>query len=409
MKPARRLLIVVLVILPLILNLRQANAQSEIQLEQVGAVVDFGEQITFTATVRASIPIQETSIIITDESQDSTHIEPLSLGQDGRTEFRFDTQQKILSPFGNVNWHYRFTLPDGGSIQSQIYSIRYEDNRFDWQMLESGPLRVHWYGGDAGFGQAALMAAGSGLDSVSQLLSTGIDQPVDFYIYSSLNDLRGTLLPGSREWVAGHADPGLGVVMVAVEPGPGQETLMRQRIPHELMHVVLYRAVKDTDHNIPAWLNEGMAGLAEMVPNTDYERALQESNERGDGIPVSSLCRSFPADTGRALLAYAESQSFTGYLHEKYGSTGLSKLADIYARGANCDLGLELAFGIPLSKLEQNWQNSMADENAVLPGLHNIMPYLVLLCLILIIPAIGIAGAVRRKGNLHEPESFITK
>ena len=45
------------------------------------------------------------------------------------------------------------------------------DDGFNWQTLESGMLKVHWYEGDANFGQEALETAQAGLDSVARALA----------------------------------------------------------------------------------------------------------------------------------------------------------------------------------------------------------------------------------------------
>jgi hypothetical protein len=405
------LLVVVIAALPMFLAMPPAHAQvqSGIQLENVGAEVSFGEQITFYATIKSATPIQEAMIQLLDESQGVIHAEPLMIGEGGRTEFHYDMSQVIVHPFSQVRWNYRFALPDGSTIQSEVFSTRYIDNRFDWQSLDSGSARVHWYEGGPGFGQAAQHAVQSSLDAVTRLIPVDLSRPVEIYIYSNMSDLRGTLLPGSQEWVAGHADPVHGIIMVAIEPGPGQDTFMQQRIPHELMHVMLSRAVGGEDQKLPVWLNEGMAGLAETVPNTEYASVLKLAIARDQWIALSVLCHSFPADTGRAVLAYAQAQSFISYLHGLYGSAGLAELANLYADGANCELGTELAFGVPLSKLEQDWHSSLAGQNPLLSALQNITPYLVLLIVILIVPILGMLSAGRRKGNPHGPETYIRK
>lgn len=395
--------------LSILLGARPVRAQSGIGVENVEAAVQFGEQIRFAATVRASIAIQDVSIVILDESQAIAHIESLVLQPDGRTEYHYDTRQNALRPFTVVRWNYRFTLPDGTLQHSDVFSTRYEDDRFDWQTLESGMLRVNWYAGDPDFGQAALTAVQTGLDSVSRLVPADLSQPVEFYIYQNMRDLRGTLAPGSQDWIAGHADPALGVVMVAIEPGPDQNITMGQRLPHELMHVMLYRAVGSGYRNIPAWLSEGISTLVELTPNAEYDRVLAEAVARSDWIPLSHLCGSFPADADRAYLAYAESRSFAAYLRETHGSSGLLELAASYANGAECVRGPETALGVPLSKLELDWHASVMSQKAFLPGLQNITPYLVMLLLVLLVPIVGIFGTMRSKGSLHEPETHVRK
>ena len=278
-----------------------------------------------------------------------------------------------------------------------LLTTRHADDGFNWQTLESGMLKIHWYQGDADFGQAALEAAQAGLESMGRYLPSKLEQPIEIFIYANTDDLHSELVPGTENWVAGHADPALGVVMVVVGPGQEQGITMEQRIPHELLHVMLYRHTGPGYQNIPAWLREGMATLAEMYPNADYDRTLAEAAASNHLVPLKDLCVSFPADTGQAFLAYAESRSFTSYLHKTYGSTGLLNLAASYADGVDCERGPEHAFGVSFSNLETKWRSSVLGQNSFLSVLQNISPYLVLLCLVLIIPLIGIAGTLRKR------------
>ena len=390
-------------------HVRQAHAQTSVELENVSASYRFGEQITFSAQIKSSIQIQQASIVISDEANGLTQVQPLAITEAGRAEYRLDLKQNVLRPFSSVKWMYQFALADGSTFQSTTYFIRYEDNRFDWQTLEAGTLHIHWYHGDTGFGQAALNAAQAGLTSIGALMPLDLAQPIDVFIYANSDDLRGTLVLGGEDWVAGHADPALGVVMVVIEPGAEQSITLEQRIPHELMHVMMYRSLGMGYSNLPAWLREGTATLAEMYPNADYDRALSDAGANNDLIPLKDLCASFPADAGQAFLAYAESRSFTNYLQDAYGSSGLLSLAASYADGVGCERGTERAFGIPLSNLEQKWRSSMLGQNRFLPALQNISPYLVLLCLVLIIPFIGIISTLRKKGNHHEPGTNIRR
>jgi hypothetical protein len=236
-------------------------------------------------------------------------------------------------------------------------------------------------------------------------VAVDLAQPIEFYIYANAEDLRATLGDSASQWIAGHADPTLGVVMVVIEPGPEQNILMEQRIPHELMHVMLYRAVGAGYRNIPAWLTEGTATLVELYPNADYDRVLADAAQGNRLIALSNLCSYFPADTGQAFLAYAESRSFTNYLHETYGSTGLLKLATSYADGVDCGRGTELTFGVSLSSLENRWRAAKLGQTPILPALENLAPYLVLLCIVIGIPFISIMITMRKKGNRNGPEN----
>ena len=306
------------------------------------------------------------------------------------------------------NWKHAYAevQSDADLKDKSIQFNRYDDGGFDWQTLEAGALRVKWYNGDANFGQAALEAAQAGLQSIRTLMPLDLAQPIEVFIYANADDLRGTLAPGGQDWVAGHANPALGVVMVVIEPGAEQSILMEQRIPHELMHVLLYRRLGAGYHNIPAWLREGMAALAEIYPNPDYDLVLADAGANDRLTPLKDLCASFPAKAGAAFLAYAESRSFTTYLHNTYGSSGLLSLVGYYANGVDCERGTERAFGTSLSRLELNWRESVLGQQAIGFALRNMSPYLVLLCLILFVPLIGVLNMMRRKGKAHEPETY---
>ena len=405
----RKVIFLIATSLSTLFNAHQVQAQSGIELENVRATIEFGEQITFVATIKSPGSVQKASIMVIDESAGLRYVEPLDLQSDGRLEFRLDTQQTQVRPFTNLKWNYEFTDSNSHTVQSESFSVRYVDDRFQWQTLESGNLRVNWYEGDSNFGQAALDALQSGLGSVSKWIAVDLAQPVEFFIYANVGDLRATLATDDKEWIAGHADPALGVAMVVIEPGAEQNILMEQRIPHELMHVMMYRAIGAGYYNIPTWLREGMATLAEIYPNPDYDRVLQDAAESNDLIPLNTLCASFPADIGQAFLAYSESRSFTHYLQDTYGASGLLKLSTSYADGVDCDRGTELAFGLSLPNLEAKWRRSILGQNAWLPALQNMTPYLVLLCVVLILPLIGMLGTLRKKGNRNEPETFVGK
>jgi hypothetical protein len=396
-------------------NTQQAQAvvlslpkgQSGVVLENVGASVRFGEGITFTATIKPPSPIQSASIIIFDEAQGLTHVQPVTVRDDGVAEYFFDTRQNTLRPFTLLRWSYQISLADGNPFQSETYFIRYDDDRFSWQTLEAGSVRVNWYNGDANFGQAALNAAQSGLQSISEVMPLDLTQPFEIFIYANTSDLRGTLYPESSEWVAGHANSAAGVVMVIIEPGTNQSVFMEKRIPHELMHVMLYRRVGTGYNNVPAWLREGTATLAEINPNPDYDLALASAGVTDTLIPIRDLCVAFSPNPDAAFLAYAEARSFTSYLRDTHGSQKLLDLALIYADGVDCERGVERAYGVSLSKLEMDWRKAALGQNTVLPALQNMLPYLALLCLVLLIPFIGIINVMRKKRDRNEPETSV--
>lgn len=405
MKHVTRSFLLVLVAASVLFNARQAQAQSGIEMELSASYV-FGEQITFVAQIRSPIQIQSASIVIVDEAQGITHVQPVAFDAAGRSEYRFDVRQNSVHPFANVVWRYDLTMPGGNVVQSPSGAIRYIDDRFTWQTLEADALRVHWYEGGDEFGRAALNAGQAGLRSIGEIIPLDSSKPVDVYIYANAGDLRATLYDSQENWVAGHADSAAGIIMVMVEPNSNYGITMEQRIPHELMHVMLYRQIGAGYRNIPAWLKEGIAVLAEVYPNPDYNIFLTDASARDALIPIRDLCASFSPQIDSAFLAYSEARSFTSYLRGLYGSDGLLDLARAYASGVDCERGPERVFGVSLAKLEMDWRRSVLGQNSVWSGIEGLVPYFALLCLVVAVPFIGIIRAMRMKGDSHGSKPF---
>jgi hypothetical protein len=147
-----------------------------------------------------------------------------------------------------------------------------------------------------------------------------------------------------------------------------------------------YQVMGSNYFSQPVWLVEGMASLAELRPNPEYDRVLKEAAAAQQIIPFSSLCTTFPQDAGAAFQAYAQSESFVSFLQEKYGSSGLSSLIEQYKNNLGCSDGVKAVFGVSLDQLEYRWKQEALGINIGGLVLSNLSPYL-LIALLLLLPA----------------------
>jgi len=380
----------IIVMTVLLLGLpQQAQAQSGIEVTDIGVYDDFGQHVTFQARIRSAIPIVSASLVFSDNFDEVPRRFSVEVGEDGIVTYRYDVVQNVLRPFVTITFWFDITLLDGQTVRSPNYRVQYMDDRFVWQQRSDELVRVHWYEGDDAFGDALLDVARRGLNSVNALIPTPADAPVNVYVYASATDLQNALFLGGEEWQGGHANPKLGVVMVAVTPGPAQSIEMETLIPHELAHVMLYRSVGDGYTVLPVWLSEGVASLAELYPNPDYDQALRIASQNNSLLPVAELCDMFPPDASRAYLAYAESQSFVRFLRDSYGTPALFSLTSAYADGLNCEQGVVRALNTSLVNLDTRWRESELGANVLGVFLRNMFPYLALFGLLLLIPMIG--------------------
>lgn len=375
---------------------RPAGAQSGVEVTDVRVDYDFGVQINFLARISPASPIQSATVTFR-EPNGIGQTQPLTFNPDGWAGYRYDASLNALAPFSPIVFWFNVTLTDGTTVESGTYNFTYADDRFPWQQREEGMLRVHWYDGDEAFGMAVMDAARRGLQSVYNLIPIDVTTPIDIWVYSDSTDLQGALYLGGESWVAGHANPELGVVMISIKPGPEQGIELERQVPHELAHILLFRRVGADYARLPAWLTEGMATMAELYPNPDFAIALNAATANNSLLPLSDLCASFPPDTASAFLAYAESQSFTRFIVDNYGTTGLSALASAYADGLDCEQGARQALNQPLSNLEVRWRESALGENRGGVIAYNLFPYLILLALVLIVPVWGAVGRLRER------------
>jgi hypothetical protein len=285
---------------------------------------------------------------------------------------------------------------DGESYTSEVFTFYYEDNRYEWHTLKDALFTVHWYEGEVSFAQTVLDNAQAGLVRARSLLPFPEIQPMNIYVYASGLEMQSTLRLGGLRWIAGHADPDLGVMVVSLPAGPDQHRETERQIPHELMHLLLYQYVGQTYYDLPTWLKEGLASANELHPNPDYYTILTSAIEKGTMIPLSSFCQSFPQDSS-IYLAYAEADSFTRYLYQVYGSAGLDTLLRSYVQGSGCINAPAIALGVSLDQLEKDWRRETFGENALLSALANLLPWAILLVVVLAVPLFLTLASLRSR------------
>lgn len=399
-------LAVLLLIAQLAFPIKQAHAaQAGPEITDLGVTTVFGEHITFRLRVEPLDSIQQLLVFITPEGQ-STVWQEISLenaSADGVIQQQVDVRQLTLYPFSKIHYRYQATLTDGSQIQLEASSFQYEDNRFTWQAQTSGTFEVYWYNDDPTLGQMIVNIADAGLRAAQGILPVKPPGPIRIYAYTSTRDLQTALQMTSQPWIAGHATPELGMVLISVPSGPERKLELERQIPHEIMHVLQYQVMGANFTNQPVWLVEGMASLVEVYPNPEYRIVLERTIEEGTLIPMRSLCSTFPRDAGGAFQSYAQSESFVRFLYTKYGASGLRSLIEQYQNGLGCEEGFLAATGLPLSQAEYRWQQEALGLDMGGLVMSNLSPYL-LISLVVLVPVALTFLPLRRKDEPEEED-----
>ncbi len=361
----------------------------------------FGETITFLVYLNQPENIQEAFLFIQPDNQEA---DILAFNPESKTETSivYDLATNPLRPFVWVTYWYQIEMDDGQSFTSPKKNFRYEDNRFEWRRLTTSGFEIAWTSGDVSIGQQALEVAGQSQKAVRSLLDVELPTPVSIFIYPSALDLQSALNLAQSSWIAGHASSDIGVVLVSIPAGPDQRAEMERQIPHELMHIAQYQVAGDGYNRLPTWLSEGMASNAELYPNPEYQRVLQNAIDRDALLPMVNLCAGFPRELSGALLAYAQSSSFVRFLVQNYGASSLRNLIAAYQDGLGCEEGMRKVFDQSIAQLETRWQQEALGRNLIAAAWQNLQPYFLILILILL--PVGITLLPRRKeSETHAP------
>jgi len=357
----------------------------------------FGAEITFQARIESSEAIQ-TVYLVLQPAGDPPHLFQIPFSPQGEILFERNVAELGLRPFAQIDYSYQIITVSGAEFHSPTAQFHYDDNRIEWQTLQNDVFIVHWQNGDLEFGQKLLNASMAGLQKAQTFLSIEPTTPLRLFVYPSAAELKNALNMPQEFWAAGHASPDLGVLLVSISPSASASYEMERQIPHEITHILLYQQTNVGYANLPIWLNEGLASQAELYPNPDYRRALSRATAEHNLLPFTSLCQSFPRDASSAFLAYAQSASFTEFLHQKFGSSGINHLITQYQDGKDCQAGVQAAFGTSLSQLQTQWERETLGSDPIALLWLRIRPF-VILGLLILVPSL-IMNLSRKQGLL---------
>jgi hypothetical protein len=391
----------VILLLALVVPLfRPFPAVAQEQITDLNAPYEFGKEIVFKARLAPGITPHSAQLLFKKEGDSGIITMPAQVGQAGDLEAHYDLKSTAVGeipprPFAKVVYWFQVVLQNGETLASPENTFAYEDNRFTWSTKEKPPFRVHWYAGDEAFVQRILDAAQEGLQKTETgVIPLQVKDKIDIYAYASSADMQAVEV-SPQSWVAGQALPDLNTIVASLPPASLETRLeIRRKIPHELVHILLYQVYGSRSQYLPVWLNEGLASMAELNPNPDYQAIIQQAIKNKTLIPLHSLCQSFPTDISSVLLSYAEAHYFTVYLRSQYGSSGLASLISRYVDGQDCQRAVEMSFGVPLDRLESRWLQEMFGRNEWSEIIGKLLPWVAIFFLIVAVPLLLTFGGM---------------
>ncbi len=314
----------------------------------------FAQQATFTFILPPGEAAREVQLYLRiDDRPIEMHNVPI---EEGRAVYRRDLRTHPFPPFAPITFWWSYPLA-GSPQQTEEHYFLYEDNRFNWHEIGKDGITVKWVEGDEALMLNALDIAIEARETIGVQLQYSAVEPMTLYIYPSQADLQLALLLSGESWVGGEARPEVGVILLAIPPTEEAALQMQRDIPHEMTHMLLYRRLGESGyHNLPAWLNEGLATRFEQRHDASYAVALEKALSGETIIPLKTLCRPFyDLPDERVLLAYAESYSVVTYIQQRYGWSAIRGLLSAYQDGLDCSSGVQQVLGKGLGEVEREW------------------------------------------------------
>jgi hypothetical protein len=343
----------------------QTGFQDGPRVEPLTGEITFAGQIRFTAHVVAPEPISAGRLILEYGSARYAFFPREEQAADG---FLLSVEGITLAPqpfpFTDVAYWWEVDLLSGAALVSPAQTAFYYDDRFTWNELSRNTLRLYWMEGSPEAADDLADLALLSLGTISAELETPIPSKVMVVEYARLADFNAALGARIRGWEGAVSSPETATIILAAAPGAEGRSALVTLLPHEIAHILIAARWGSGYDSIPVWLLEGTAAGYEMEPRPEAEFQMREAVKAGSAIPIRSLCRVYPAEEASALLAYAESKSFVAFLKERHGIAAIRSALGIYAGGADCDAGIEIATGEPLEALESAWIGSFSDRNA---------------------------------------------
>lgn len=270
-----------------------------------------------------------------------------------RAEFPTRDPQLWIPAGADFEWRWEFVFESGEKFETEPQIWRYEDPRFEWQSLKQGDLEVVWYD-DRGVAETMLREGLSALEEISPFL--GLDEliPIKIYVWANNGDAREVERIESERFEESVITGGTRVLADLVHIYQPSRWVVR----HELTHVLTKLAGEGPYGDLPAWLDEGMATLAEGDWLERRGGALQFAINNDQVLSLRSM--ESPSNLpGFVDIFYGQSAAIVLYLLGEYGNEKMNELFATFKEGSSVEDALNKVYGLSRDELDNAWRESV--------------------------------------------------
>jgi len=206
------------------------------------------------------------------------------------------------------------------------------------------------------------------IEDVTARLGFDLKERVRVIVVSNLRSFQAAQPAGATvpEWAAGVAWPGHNLIVLRKNTGGD----ILQTFGHEVCHILLGHAF-GPDHRVPRWLEEGLAVMIAGQWSLQRMSTMSMAVLTGRVLPMDALALGFPADAGRAEVAYCQSFYFIAFLKNRLGEEDFHAFLKEYSTGRDFEQALWEAYYLRWDEIERMWRDFLKVRFGWLPVLSS--------------------------------------
>ncbi len=315
------------------------------------------DSVTVTALVDNAAEVESATFIYTVLPEGAATREPaeIQVGDVTRITAEFPTRTAMIwIPAGaDFEWRWEFHYESGEVYETDSQIWRYEDPRFEWESLREGELEVAYYH-DRGVAEEMLQAGLEALEEISPFLGLEELIPMKIYLWANSEDARQVERIRSERFEEVVITEGTRVLADLVHVYSPSRWVVR----HELTHVLTKLAGEGPYGDLPAWLDEGMATIAEGDWLERRGAALQYAINNDLVLSLRSM-ESPSNRPGFVDIFYGQSAAIVLYLIAEYGQDKMNDLFLAFKEGQSVDDALLSIYELDRDGLDNAWRASV--------------------------------------------------
>ena len=312
--------------------------------------------------------IEDIQVKFKIEGRKSYQYEYLKLSKDNLViEHYFSTLQssRYMPPGSQIEYYFEIFYKDGSSVKTDKKKDVLLDSRFEWDKVSGKVVDVYFHGPVSRRAKNILNACEESVNDISELLGVDSNNRIALVMYNNYSEMFDVVVKKSQTQAGSLITEGQAFATESIVLVDGGARSALGVATHEITHIIVARATKDSYTGVPLWLNEGLAEYGNIEPDSGYDRYLEWAVDTNRLFPFSSLNR-FPGNPNLTLVAYGQSRSFIEYLVNEYPKQNMKKLMKGLSDRKSFDDSFLAAYGKTLNEVENNWRSTLSsNENNV--------------------------------------------